>query len=427
MWIANIAWMAGLTGVGLLLVLSTAGREDARWRRWFAILTIAALWMRFGLTYFYYSGGTETFGTDGLIYHQIARNVAAQIWQGVPIHRLDYGYTWYTVFAGIFYAVFGVNRYMSSFVNCLLSLAGGCSLFRIGRGLGFSVRKSAIISLLWQFMPDMIAWTSDSRKEALAFLLALWTWQLTLALMKPAPAPVWKTGVRIAAVCVLLWFSTLLRIYMLYTLAAGILFGLFIGFLRTRNRRQLVFGLCVLAAVAVVSYTTVLGGLKDYHAIPMDRSQGGDENLEDEVGSLLAVVMRQNVPVVLNGFLAKPYPKDLPYMTFIMDQPVAVVALQIEMWLWYGIMAFALLGIISAFLRMHPFLAGMVAFIGSYTLINALISENIGETYLRYRAFIVAPVLLFADWRPLAADVGRRLALIRDCRGTAKGEERTNG
>ena len=41
-------------------------------------------------------------------------------------------------------------------------------------------------------------------------------------------------------VCVLLWISTLLRIYMLYTLGGGILVALFFSYLKTKKKGLLV-------------------------------------------------------------------------------------------------------------------------------------------------------------------------------------------
>jgi len=61
----------------------------------------------------------------------------------------------------------------------------------------------------------------------------------------------------------------------------------------------------------------------------------------------------------------------------------------------------AIFGIIHAILEWNPYLLGLLAFIVSYSLINALICEDVGETYYRYRAAIVAPTLLIADYRPL--------------------------
>lgn len=416
MWITNVIWILVLTGLGFWACLRATHDTKGRW--WFVGFSVASLLIHFAMSIFMYLGGTESTGTDGLIYHQISKSVADQLWRGIPIHQVEYGYTWYTLYQGIVYAIFGINRYAVSFLNGFLVLLGGISLFQIGHEIGFSVRKRTTIAVIWQMMPSMLIWTSDSRKEAIAFLLALWIWQLTLHLMKSQQQPrhaILKT----ILVGLLLWVSTMLRIYMLYTLAFGILGGLAVAWVKTKQKRHLYFGAVILATVLVVTGTNVLVGMRDYHAIPLDRSQGGDENLEAEVGSLLQVVMNQDIPKVLNGFLTKPHLRDIQQITDIKGNVLAIGIVSAEMILWYLLMFVALFGIAHILLKMNPFLIGLLLFVLSYSAINALIAESIAETYFRYRAFIVAPVLLLADFRPLMIDLRqRRLSVTHEKRGT---------
>lgn len=99
--------------------------------------------------------------------------------------------------------------------------------------------------------------------------------------------------------------------------------------------------------------------------------------------------------------LTKPHLEDVPDITDISGHNLLIALVQLEMILWYLCMIIALFGILDTFLRWDPYLLGIIAFMISYTLINALLSEEVADTYYRYRAALVAPVLLFADYRPL--------------------------
>lgn len=372
-----------------------------KYRTAFIVVVELALICRFVLIFFMYKGGTEAAGTDGLIYHEVAKDVAKQLKEGVPIWVVKYKYTWYTVLVGIQYALFGINRYAASFVNAFVSVLSVYFLFKLCLGLKFSFRKSAVISLVYLFMPSMAVWTTDSRKEALTFLIAIIIWYLTLKIIIERSWAIPKLAVSMLIVCIFLWISTLLRIYMLFALGGGILVGLLFHYLKTKRKISLVFGSMVLITCVVVTYTTVLVNMVGYHAL--ERSEGGDEDINGEFGSIIKIIMSKDVPDAINGFLTKPHLEKVNSISDISGNVIAVTAVRIEMLLWYLCLLIALFGAIDALLKWNPYLLGILAFIISYSLINALICENVGETYYRYRAAIVAPVLLFADFRPLFA------------------------
>ena len=139
----------------------------------FIVLAELALVIRFIFTFVIYSNGTEYSGTDGLIYHQVAIDIADQLRSGIPVWKLDYEYTWYTVLIGIQYAVFGVNRYDASFVNSFVSILTGFYITAIARELKFKDRRSFLTGTIYMFIPSMIVWTADTRKESLIFFLLL--------------------------------------------------------------------------------------------------------------------------------------------------------------------------------------------------------------------------------------------------------------
>ncbi|MDI9514806.1 MAG: hypothetical protein GX384_06730 [Clostridiaceae bacterium] len=395
----NIIWMVVLAG--LAVWIGTVFLPAHKYRTAFLLTVVFCMALRYVLVFYMYKGGTEAAGTDGLIYHEVAKNVADQLRSGVPIWKVEYKYTWYTVLMGMQYAAFGVNRYAASFINAFISVMSGFVLFGLAHGLKFTWKKSAIISLAYIFMPSMMVWTTDTRKESVTFFIILLVWYLFLKVLQERNRSMLKPILYMVLVCVLLWISTLLRIYMLYTLGGGILVALFFSYLKTKRRVLLVLGAMVLITCIVVTYTTILVQIDGYHALPLDRSKGGDENISDELGSILSIIMSKDVPEAINGFLTQPHLEKVSRISDISGNKVAITAVKIEQLLWYICLVISIFGIINAILERNPYILGLLAFILTYSLINALICEDVGETYYRYRAAIVAPTLLIADYRPL--------------------------
>lgn len=397
--IENIIWMVLLAA--LVAYIGIVVLPAHKYRTAFVVAAVVSMLCRYVLVYYMYKGGTEAAGTDGLIYHEVAKNVAEQLKSGTPIWAVQYKYTWYTVLMGVQYAIFGVNRYAASFINAFIAIVTGYVLFRIAYGLKFSWIKSAVISLAYIFMPSMTVWTTDTRKESVTFFIVLLTWYLVLKVLQERNGFSAKTVLFMVLVCVFLWISTLLRIYMLYTLGGGILVGLVIHYLKTKRKMSLIFSVLVLITCIVVTHTTILVQMDGYHALPLDRSKGGDENISDELDSILKIIMSKDIPEAINGFLTQPHMEKVSRISDISGNAFAITAVKIEQLLWYLCLVIAIFGIIHAILEWNPYLLGLLAFIVSYSLINALICEDVGETYYRYRAAIVAPTLLIADYRPL--------------------------
>jgi len=368
---------------------------------WFVILSELALICRFALTFIVFSSGTETTGTDGLIYHLVAKDIANQIKSGIPLWSLEYKFTWYTVLVGIQYAIFGVNRYVAAFANAFFSVLTGFFLTEIALNLKFSYRKSSFIGLAYVFMPSMMVWTSDTRKEALTFLLTVITWHVTLKLLKEREWSKHRRILNISLICILLWLSTLLRLYMLFTLGGGLMVSLVLHYLKTKRSSTLVFGCTVLIFCVFILFTTFFANMEDHHALPKSSGETGEQGVKNEVNSIIEIILSKNIPKAINGFLTEPHLEKVPDITDISGHYLLIALVRFEMILWYLCMIIALFGILDAFLRWDPYLLGIIAFVIGYSLINALISEEVADTYYRYRAALVAPVLLFADYRPL--------------------------
>lgn len=412
-WLENVIWMVLLAAlavyVGILLL------PAHKYRKYCLVLVVLGMVCRYVLVFYMYKGGTEASGTDGLIYHEVAKRVAEQLKAGVPLWQVEYKYTWYTVLMGLQYAIFGVNRYAASFVNAFIAVLSSYVLFRLAYGLRFSWKKSAVISLAYFFMPSMTVWTTDTRKESVTFFLVILVWYLVLKILQERSRRVSKSLLLMLLVCILLWISTLLRIYMLYTLGGGILVALFFYYLKTRRRLSMVFGVMVLVTCMVVTYTTILDQMDGYHALPLDRSKGGDENISDEVDSILHIIMSKDVAAAISGFLTQPHLEKVGRISDISGNIIAITAVRLEQVLWYICLIIAVFGTINAILERDPYMLGLLAFIIAYILINALICEDVGETYYRYRAAIVAPILLLADYRPFLNSVR---SLIKSRTGT---------
>lgn len=393
----NILWMLIL--MAFTAIVGVLVFKDKPKKIRFIALAELALIIRFIFIFVLYKNGTEYSGTDGLIYHQVAKDIAEQLKSGIPLWNINYEYTWYTVLMGIQYALFGVNRYAASFINSFIAILSGYYLSAIALDLNFKTKRSFLIGIIYMFIPSMFVWTTDTRKESLIFFFVIMIWYMSLKVIKDRQLSMIKQGLLIVSICVLIWLSTLLRIYLLYNLSGALLIFLILYYIKTKRKLPLVFCIVVMICSLVINFTTVRENMRDYHALSLDRSKSGDEDLDEEFGSIFKTIMEKDVASAVNGFLTKPHFDDVPYITDIAANTLAIIIVKTEMMLWYLCMIVSVFGIMHAFIRWDPYLIGVLAFIVSYGLINALISENVADTYYRYRAVITAPVMLFADYR----------------------------
>lgn len=389
------AAMAVLTAVWLLLGYRTtpAGRGRIPW----LLVGVLALAVRFAAAWFILGNHGESAGTDGLLYHKVAIRVMEQLHAGVPLWRIDYDYTWYTLLLGIQYALAGADRYLGCYMNALYAVLGGQVLLRTGTALGFSFRRASFTAGIWLFMPSLVIWTTDTRKEGISLLFAMGLWHLTVRLLKRHRGTDAGAIATILAICLLLWVSTLLRIYMLLPLGAGLLATFGLQWLRTRQRQSLLFVMIVLATIALFGVKTVLPRMENNHALRIERTSGGDEDLTAEYAGVLGMLLERDIPRAINGFFTEPHPASIGEISDIQGQPLAAAAVIAEMLIWYAAMICAIFGMMDGTLRADAFLIGLIVFVALYSGINILIAENISDTYYRYRAFIVAPVFLFCN------------------------------
>ncbi len=426
------AAMAVLTAVWLLAGAwaTPAGRGRIPW----LLVGVVALCVRFAASWFILGNHGDSAGTDGLLYHKVAIRVMEQLRAGVPLWRVDYDYTWYTLLLGVQYALAGANRYLGCYMNALYAVLCGQVLLRTGTAIGFSFRRAAITAGVWLFMPSLVIWTADTRKEGISLLFAMALWCLAVRLLKRRmettgtnpekhcrldPCPVKSVRLvvssssprrsrrrdagamaMILAICLLLWVSTLLRIYMLLPLGAGLLATFGLQWLWTRQRRLLLYTLVVMATIGLFGVKSVLPRMENNHALAVERTAGGDEDMTDEYAGVLGRLLERDIPRAINGFFTEPHPGSVEEISDLQGQPLASAAVVAEMLLWYAAMICAIFGMMDGTLRRDAFLIGLIVFIALYSGINILIAENISDTYYRYRAFIVAPVFLFCNPLP---------------------------
>ena len=136
-----------------------------------------------------------------------------------------------------------------------------------------------------------------------------------------------------------------------------------------------------------------------------------------EYRSVLHMLQQKDIPGAINGFFTEPHPGNIADISDLQGQGFAQAAVLAEMLVWYVLMMLAVFGMMDATLRKDAFLVGMIVFVLLYSGVNILIAENISDTYYRYRAFIIAPVMLFADPRLM-----RRLLELRRTQSGARGE-----
>ena len=390
-----------------------AGRSRALW----IVVGVLALCVRFIATRLILGNNGDSAGTDGLLYHKVATDVMAQLQQGIPLHRVSYSYTWYTLVLGVQYALFGANRYLGCFMNAFYAVAAAQVLLRIGLQQGFSMRKAMLLAGGWLFVPSLVVWTADTRKEGVSLLLAMLLWLLALMILKRRGVSGIVEWAGMLGVCALLWVSTVLRLYMLFPLGAGLLAMVLLRWAQTRRKALFLFFLLLFGTVLLFGVKTVLPQVDGNHALGVERTEGGDEDLSAEYRSVLHMLQQKDIPGAINGFFTEPHPGNIADISDLQGQGFAQAAVLAEMLVWYALMMLAVFGMMDATLRKDAFLVGMIVFVLLYSGVNILIAENISDTYYRYRAFIIAPVMLFADPRLM-----RRLLELRRTQSGARGE-----
>ncbi len=370
-------------------------------KKLYMILAFAALLLRVATVHYLYRSGPDTFGTDGLLYHKEGILAARQLAEGVPFYAVRYTYTWYTAFVGLIYHIFGVNRYIVSYINIAFTFFSALLLLKIAINNKYKYTNAVFISLSFLYFPNMILWTSDSRKEALLIFISFLCWRQVQCFIRRVES--WEFSrigecIRVLFVCVLIWLGTLVRIYMFLPLAAGILVNQILFYKKSRRRIILFFIAAIIISSVIISIATVYPLLEDYHAIMFpDETNDLSEDIGNKWEVLKLLASGRNVLVSTVNYILLPYPGNTNIADISYSKLLQFVV-STDMIIWYFCLVFMLPGIYSAIRKKNSYMIGIMAFLASYILINALVVENVPDTIYRYRSVIVGTLLLFIDW-----------------------------
>ncbi len=385
----------------LTLVAAYKILPSDKYKKIYILLLFAALLLRVATIHCLYRSGPDTFGTDGLLYHKEGILVSRQLDEGVPFYAIRYTYTWYTAFVGLIYHIFGVNRYIVSYINIALTLFSALLLLNIARNLKYKYSNSIFISLAFLFFPNMILWTSDSRKEAMLIFISFLCWhQVQCFIHRVVSGKYTKIAeyIRILLICVLIWLGTLVRIYMFLPLAVGILVSQFLFYMKNRRSIILLFIAAIIISSVIISIATVYPLMEDYHAIMFpDETNDLREDIGNKWEVLKLLASGRNVLVSTVNYILLPHPGNVNIADIRYNKPLQLVV-STDMIVWYFCLLSMLSGVYSAIRKKNSYLLGIMAFLASYILINALVVEDVPDTIYRYRSVIVGTSLLLIDW-----------------------------
>jgi len=388
----------------------------------FIILTMFSIALRFAMVIYLYRNGTDTVGTDGLLYHRQAIEIAKQLADGVPFYSVKYSYTWYTVFVGLIYHIFGVNRYIASYINVGFAFASAILLFKIALNRNYTFKNAAFISLAFLYFPNLLLWTSDSRKEALLIftcLLCLYTLQRFMMQQTQSGGKVALQAARIVLVCFLLWFSTLIRIYMFIPLATAVLVSQLLTYMKSRRKESLIFMTAVFTVALLTFLSTVYPLLGGYHAVMFpEQSANVSVDISNKVETVKLIASNKNMLLAAANYILLPYPGDVN-IADIKGSKILESVVSMDMMGWYACLILMLSGIYSSIRRKESYMLGLLAFLVTYIAINVPVVENVSDTIYRYRSVIVGISLMFIDW-DVIGNLFRRIEGIPDYNKGAK-------
>jgi hypothetical protein len=406
----------------MCLLLMTAGNmliPTDKHKKTYLIFCLIGILLRIATVMYLYADGVDSVGTDGLLYHKVGIWISSQLDQGVSLFKVKYAYTWYTVIVGLVYHLFGINRYLVSYINIAITFFSAILLMRIALRHRYDFTNASFISLAFFFFPNLILWTADSRKEALIIFLSVLCLlciqryvaaedSLKARHIQSSAKSDTSSFVIIAAICVLMWLCTLIRIYMFVPIAACALTCLFLEYRKSKRKIHLICGLTIVASSLLIFFLAVNPMLANYHAITFPEEVGNFEvDLANKVDKIKLVASNRNIITSAVNYFLMPYPGNT-CIEEISSSTILNAVVSIDMLFWYVCMLFIATGIFFSIRRREKLLLGILAFIASYIVINILVVENVSDTIYRYRSVIVGPALLFID-RNVIAHMKERL------------------
>ena len=385
----------------LLMAATYIAVPEGRYKKTYFKMVFLAGLLRIILVFWLYRNGTDTFGTDGLLYHQEGIKIANMLAKGIPFYQVKYSYTWYTAFIGFVYHITGVNRYVVSYINIIITLYAAIMLLRMALNHGYSFGNAAFISLCFLYFPNLILWTADSRKEALLIFLSIACWycfQHFLRDVENKDRRIILNIVRMAVICFFIWLCTLVRIYMFIPLGAGIILSLILQYKKNRSALCLIFIFSVLASSIVMLFVTVNPLTEDYHAVSFPQEPAGSitNELHMKLTTLKAIASSRNIVLSIINSLILPYPGLIDIADIRGNYSMELIV-SVDMIGWYFCLIMMASGIYYSLKKQNCLFLGLLAYTCAYIVINAMVVENVSDTIYRYRSVIVGTSLLFIN------------------------------
>lgn len=368
----------------------------------FALIIFTAVLVRFFTVFYIYRNGTDTFGTDGLLYHREGIEIMNQLASGARLGDIKYSYTLYTAFIGLLYYFAGANRYLASYINIIFAFVSGLILLKIALNHRYSMLNSILISACFLYFPNLVLWTADTRKEAFLILICFLCWlsvqKLILTLDKKSCRL--SNILRVIFICLMMWVGTLIRIYIFVPFLLGIITSLAVLYRKSRQKVCLAYAAAVFAGAVIILITVLYPMTTDYHAVsfPKEQSDNVVKDVNNKVDTIYDIVAKRNILKSIANCLLLPNPADMNISDISFSNKVQLVV-KVDMIVWYICLLLILTGIYSAFKTQDSYFLGLLSFIAVYILINAFIAESVADTVYRYRSAIVGLTILFIDGR----------------------------
>jgi hypothetical protein len=380
----------------------------AKYKNTYIVLAILAVLIRVAIvSYLYSTGGTEASGTDSLLYHQEGIGIAHQLAQGVPFFSVKYSYTWYTVFVGLIYYIFGVDRYIVSYINIALAFFAAILILKMALNHKYKFVNAAFISLAFLYFPNLSLWTADSRKESLLIFVCCLCWYFVQKFtndMTEKKGSIVLNICRIVLVCLLMWLSTLIRIYMFIPLATGILISQLLLYKKSLSRLSAGFAAAVAVSAVVIFFATMNPLTNGYHAISFSNEPSFNmtQDVTSKIQTVKTIASNRNIAVSIVNYVILPLPGNIDIADLHGNRKLEFIV-SMDMLAWYGCLLLMISGLYSTLIKRESCFMGLIAFIAAYIFINAMVVENVADTIYRYRSIIVGTALLFIDWDVLRA------------------------
>lgn len=372
-----------------------------KYKNIYIMLALLAVLIRIAIVSYLYSSGTEASGTDSLLYHQEGIGIARQLADGVPFFSVKYSYTWYTVFVGLIYHFFGVDRYVVSYINIVLAFFSAILILKMALNHRYKFLNAAFISLAFLYFPNLSLWTADSRKESLLIFISCLCWycvqQFTNDIVDKKGGVVLNIC-RIVLVCLLMWLCTLVRIYMFIPLAAGIAISQLLLYKKSLSRLSAGFAAAVAVTAVIIFFATMNPLTDDYHAISFssEPSFSTTQEVTSKMQTVKTIASNRNIAVSIVNYVILPFPGDINIADLHGDHKLEFVV-SMDMLAWYGCLILMITGIYSTLRKKESCFIGLMAFMAAYIFINAMVVENVADTIYRYRSVIVGTALLLID------------------------------